>query len=62
VGNPEGYFDIGFERLKDVGTEIKFLQRFVWQSPLVKVEVDFAAGEAVQTYWIHHDAARACPN
>jgi hypothetical protein len=23
----------------------------------VKVEVDFAADEAVQTYWIHHVAA-----
>ena len=61
AGNPKGYFDIGFERLKEVGPEIKFLQRFSWHSPLVKVEVDFAADEAVQTYWIHHVAACPCP-
>jgi hypothetical protein len=62
AGNSEGYFDIGVERLKEVGTEIKFLQRFVWQLPMVKVEVDFAAEEAVRTYWIHHVAVCPCPN
>ena len=61
AGNPKGYFDIGFERLKEVGRDVAFLQRFDWQSPLVKVEVDFAADEAVQTYWIHDVAACPCP-
>ena len=55
----EGYFEIVFTRLKEIGPEIEFRERFRWLSPLVKVEVDFAADEAVERYWI--DNIVPCP-
>jgi hypothetical protein len=53
VGEPafsSGYFEIVFTRLKEIGPDIEFRQRFVWLAPSVKVEVDFAADEAVGRY------------
>lgn len=61
AANPKGYFDIVFRRLKEVGPEIEFNERFARQPPSMKVEVDFAADEAVQTYSIDHVADCPCP-
>jgi len=59
VGNSGGHFEIVFTRLKELGPEIEFREQFIWLLPLVKVEVDFAADEAVEAYWI--DNVAACP-
>jgi hypothetical protein len=61
VANPKGYFDIVFRRLKEMGPELEFRERFAWQPPSVQVEVDFAADAAVQTYTIDHITACPCP-
>jgi hypothetical protein len=54
-----GYFEIVFSRLKEIGPEIEFRERFKWLPPSVKVEVDFAADEAVERYWF--DNITPCP-
>jgi hypothetical protein len=60
LANSEGSFDIGFSRLKEVGPEIAFRERFTWHSPSVAVEVSFWADEAVERYWIAHIASCPC--
>jgi hypothetical protein len=57
--NSEGYFEIVFSRLKEIGPEIEFRERFTWLSPSVRVEVGFWADEAVERYWI--DNIVPCP-
>jgi len=56
TANSTGYFEIVFSRLKEVGPEIEFRERFTWLSPSVKVEVGFWADEAVERYWIDNIA------
>jgi hypothetical protein len=58
--NSEGYFEIVFSRLKEVGPEMEFRERFTWLSPSVKVEVDFWADESVERYRIDNIAACPC--
>ena len=53
-----GTFEIVFVREKETGPDLEFRERFVWRAPSVKVQVDFAADEAVQSYRI--DNAMAC--
>lgn len=60
AANSKGYFKIGFTRLKEIGPEIAFRERFMWLPPSVKVEVDFAADEAVDAYWIENVAGCSC--
>jgi len=59
AANSSGYFEIVFTRLKEIGPDIEFRQRFVWLAPSVKVGVDFAADEAVGRYRI--DNITPCP-
>ena len=59
TANSGGYFEIVFMRLKEIGPEIEFRERFKWLPPSVKVEVDFAADEAVERYWF--DNITPCP-
>jgi hypothetical protein len=47
-----GTFDIVFVREKETAPDLEFSERFVWRVPSVKVQVDFAADEAVQSYRI----------
>ena len=47
-----GTFEIVFVREKETGPDVEFRERFVWHAPSVKVLVDFAADEAVQSYRI----------
>jgi hypothetical protein len=58
--NSKGYFEITFSRLKEIGSEIEFRERFKWLPPSVKVEVDFAADEAVERYWFDNIAPCPC--
>ena len=53
-----GTFEIVFVREKETGPDLEFRERFVWHAPSVKVQVDFAADEAVQSYRI--DTVTAC--
>jgi hypothetical protein len=53
-----GTFEIVFVREKETGPDLEFRERFVWRAPSVKVQVDFAADEAVQSYRI--DNVTAC--
>jgi hypothetical protein len=54
-----GHFEIVFSRLKEIGPDIEFREQFKWQSPSVRLVVDFWADEAVGRYWI--DNVSACP-
>jgi hypothetical protein len=54
-----GYFEIGISRMKEYGPELEFREQFIWSAPSVQISVDFAADEAVETYWI--DSIQACP-
>ena len=58
--NSKGYFEIVFSRLKEIGPEIEFRERFTWLSPAVMVEVVFWADEAVERYWIDNITPCAC--
>jgi hypothetical protein len=60
AANSEGYFEIVFSRLKEIGPEIEFRERFAWPSPSVTVEVGFWADEAVERYWIDNIAPCPC--
>jgi hypothetical protein len=60
TANSEGYFEIVFSRLKEIGPVIEFRERFMWLPPSVKVEVGFWADEAVERYWIDNIAPCPC--
>jgi hypothetical protein len=60
AANSTGHFEIVFSRLKEMGPDIKFQEEFKWQSPLVRVAVDFWADEAVARYWIDNVSACSC--
>ncbi len=55
-----GTFEIVFVREKETGPDLEFRERFVWRAPSVKVRVDFAADEAVQSYRIDNVTACDC--
>jgi hypothetical protein len=57
-----GTFEIVFVREKETGPDLEFRERFVWRAPSVKVQVDFAADEAVQSYRIDNVTACDCGN
>jgi len=59
AANSSGYFEIVFTRLKEIGPDIEFREKFIWLPPSVKVGVDFAADEAVGRYRI--DNITPCP-
>ena len=54
-----GYFELGISRMKEYAPDLDFREQFVWSAPAVTIGVDFAAGEAVETYWI--DSVQPCP-
>jgi hypothetical protein len=60
VANSRGFFEIVFTRLKEIGPEIEFRERFIWLPPAVKVGVDFWADEAVERYWIDNITPCRC--
>ena len=60
AANSKGHFEIVFTRLKEIGPEIEFRERFMWLSPSVKAEVGFWADEAVERYRIDNIAPCPC--
>ena len=60
AANATGTFEIVFVREKEIGPDLEFRERFVWRAPSVKVQVDFAADEAVQSYIIDNVTACDC--
>ena len=60
AANATGTFEIVFVREKEIGPDLEFRERFVWRAPSVKVQVDFAADEAVQSYRIDNVTACDC--
>jgi hypothetical protein len=60
AANATGTFEIVFVREKEIGPDLEFRERFVWRAPFVKVQVDFAADEAVQSYRIDNVTACDC--
>jgi hypothetical protein len=55
-----GTFEIVFVREKETAPDLTFRERFVWRAPSVKVQVDFAADEAVQSFSIDNVTACHC--
>jgi hypothetical protein len=55
-----GTFDIVFVRALEIGPDLEFRERFVWRAPSVRVQVDFAANEAVQSYRIDNVTSCVC--
>jgi hypothetical protein len=47
-----GKFEIKFVRLKEVGPDLLFTEKFRWTPGLVDVSLDFWWDEAVEDYWI----------
>ena len=60
TANSGGQFEIGFLRLKEIGPEVEFRERFRWLPRSVKVEVVFWADEAVEQYWIDNVSPCSC--
>ena len=54
-----GRFEIIFSRSKEIGMEIEFRERFMWQPELVEVSVDFWVDEWVDRYRL--DNVATCP-
>ena len=55
-----GRFDVVFVRLKETAPDLEFREHFSWgATPVVNVEVDFSADEAVERFWI--DNVTPCP-
>ncbi len=61
TANSEGQFEVVFRRLKEIGLEIEFRERFTWRPPFVKVGVAFWADEAVEVKGYRIDNIAACP-
>ena len=55
-----GTFEIVFVREKETAPDLEFRERFAWRAPSVKVQVDFAADEAVQSYRIDNITTCVC--
>jgi hypothetical protein len=47
-----GIFEIKFVRLKEVGLDLLFTEKFKWSADMTEVSLDFWWDEAVADYWI----------
>ena len=47
-----GRFAMGFSRLKETAPDADYREQFMWQSPSVKISVEFWADESVEGYWL----------
>ena len=56
-----GPFEIKFVRLKEIGPDLLFTERFEWRAGLVQVSLDFWSDEAVLDYWIGDVPSCGCP-
>ena len=55
-----GTFDIVFVRENETAPDLEFREQFVWRAPSVRVQVDFDANEAVQSYRIDNVTPCVC--
>jgi len=55
-----GTFEIVFVRASETAPDFEFRERFLWRAPSIKVRVDFAADEAVQSYRIDNVTSCIC--
>ncbi len=60
IANSEGSFDVVFVRLKEIGVDAVFRQRFKWLPPSVQVGIGFSADEAIGHYWIDNVTPCSC--
>jgi hypothetical protein len=56
-----GAFEIKFVRIKEMGPDLLFSQRFKWSPGLTQVSLDFWWDEAVLDYWIGDIPSCGCP-
>ncbi len=57
-----GPFEIKFVRLKEVGPDLLFTEKFKWVPGLVEVSLDFWWDESVGDYWIGDVLPCRCAN
>lgn len=55
-----GHFEIGFAQLKETAPDIAFHQPFTWKPGSIEVSLEFAADEAVASYWLYTVAPCPC--
>jgi hypothetical protein len=56
-----GTFEIKFVRIKEMGLDLLFSERFQWRPRLTQVSLDFWWDEAVLDYWIGDVPSCGCP-
>jgi hypothetical protein len=56
-----GAFEIMFVRIKEMGPDLLFSERFNWSPGLTEVSLDFWWDEAVLDYWIGDVPSCGCP-
>jgi hypothetical protein len=56
-----GAFEIKFVRIKEMGPDLLFSERFKWSPGLTQVSLDFWWDEAVGDYWIGDVSPCGCP-
>jgi hypothetical protein len=56
-----GVFEIKFVRIKEMGQDLLFSERFKWNPGLTQVSLDFWWDEAVLDYWIADVPPCGCP-
>ena len=56
-----GTFDIKFVRIKEMGPDLFFSERFKWSPGPIEVSLDFWWDEAVLDYWIGEVQSCGCP-
>jgi hypothetical protein len=47
-----GPFEITFVRLKEMGPDLLFTERFTWRPGMIQVSLDFWWDESVDDFWI----------
>ena len=57
-----GLFEIKFVRLKEVGSDLPFSERFRWRPVVIEVSLDFWWDEFVGDYWIGDVLPCGCAN
>jgi hypothetical protein len=56
-----GAFEIKFVRIKEIGPDLLFSERFKWNPGQTQVSLDFWWDEAVLDYWIGDVSPCGCP-
>jgi hypothetical protein len=56
-----GAFEIKFVRIKEMGPDLLFSERFKWNPGQTQVSLDFWWDEAVRNYWIGDVSPCGCP-